>query len=281
MRHLRKLPLMLLLIFLIFGCAEIKNIENEGEVNNEWTSKTQVFKQIKNYDFIFPGEGYAYEKRDSLVQECLTAIEENMKLVEIDTFNVPYKIVFYPSKAAMKDDLGYGYSGAVNDWTKTASFVATDNIETIKKENIVAVPIKHELMHMIVLELWGRYENSSWLNEGLATYANNNCNDYSVAEIYKYLFTQEMLIPIDSLVNDFYATDEIIGYHQSAYIVQYLIEQFGIEKFSRLWKEGFTSFEEIYKISFSEMESSLKAELQEKIPNTIEIDWESFKIGCK
>ena len=281
MRSLRKLSLMLLSIFSIFGCTETNSIENEGKVDNTWVSKTRVFKQIKNYEFIFPDKGYAYEKRDSLVQECLTAIEENMKLVEIDTFNVPYKIVFYPSKAAMKDDLGYGYSGAVNDWTKTASFVATDNIETIKKENIVAVPIKHELMHMIVLELWGRYENSSWLNEGLATYANNNCNGYSVAEIYKYLFTQEMLIPIDSLVNDFYANDEMIGYHQSAYIVQYLFEHYGIEKFSRLWKEGFTSFEEIYKISFSEMELNINTELQEKIPNTIEIDWESFKKGCK
>lgn len=281
MRHLRKLPLILLLIFLISGCAEIKNIKNEEEVNNEWSSKTQVFKQIKNYVFIFPDKGYAYEKRVSLVQECMTAIEENMKLVEIDTFNVPYKIVFYPSKAAMKDDLNYGYSGFANYWTKKVSFVATDNIETIKKENIIAVPIKHELMHMIASELWKPSENSSWLNEGLATYAANNCNGFSVAEIYKYLFTQEMLMPIDTLVNDFYATDEMIGYHQSAYIVQYLFEHYGIEKFSRLWKEGFTSFEEIYKISFSEMESNLKSELQETISNTIEIDWESFKKGCK
>ena len=87
---------MLLLIFSVFGCTEINNIENEEEVNNKWTSKTQVFKQIKNYEFIFPDKGDAYEKRDSLVQECMTAIEKNMKLVEVDTFNVPYKIVFYP-----------------------------------------------------------------------------------------------------------------------------------------------------------------------------------------
>ena len=281
MRHLRKLPLMLLLIFSVFGCTEINNIENEEEVNNKWTSKTQVFKQIKNYEFIFPDKGYAYEKRDSLVQECMTAIEKNMKLVEVDTFNVPYKIVFYPSKAAMKDDLNYGVSGSANYWTKKVALVSTDNRETIKKENIVSVPIKHELMHMIATELWGPSENSSWLNEGLATYAANNCNGYSVAEIYKYLFTQEMLIPIDSLVNDFYATDEMIGYHQSAYIVQYLIEHYGVEKFSRLWKEGFTSFEEVYKIPFSEMESSIITELQEKLPNSIEIDWENFKKGCK
>ena len=63
-----------------------------------------------------------------------------------------------------------------------------------------------------------------------------------------------MLISIDSLTNNFYGEDDMISYHQSAHIVEFLLTNYGIEKFKELWKKGFCFFEEIYTISFSQME---------------------------
>ena len=40
-------------------------------------------------------------------------------------------------------------------------------------------------------------------------------------------------------------------------------------------------FEVIYGVPFKELEALVAAELTEAYPNGVEIDWESFKKGCK
>lgn len=269
----------------MMGCSQSTDPDTPKEhqaLQNGWEIKKQVVKQVDNYEFIFRDKGYAFEKRDSLVDECLIAIEENMKLIKADSINTPYKIVFYPSKAAMKYDINVKASGHADYWIKEVGFVCTDDPETIKKENIIATPIKHELMHMIAMEHWGRPpENVAWLNEGLATFAANCCNGYNVDEIYSYLLESNKLVHIDSLAYSFLDMDEMVSYHQSGYIAQYLIENYGLEKFSLFWKYGYENFEAIYEIPFSEMETSMNNEIVAKYPEPIEIDWERFKEGCK
>jgi hypothetical protein len=41
----------------------------------------------------------------------------------------------------------------------------------------------------------------------------------------------------------------MIAYHQSAYMVQYLLEKYGVEKFKQLWQNGYNDFKNIYLIS--------------------------------
>ena len=73
----------------------------------------------------------------------------------------------------------------------------------------------------------------------------------------------------------------MIAYHQSAYIVQSLIEFQGIEKIKELWQAGFIDFEKIYGMPFSEMESKINTSIMDKYPTSIVIDWETFRKGCK
>ncbi|MGB0177145.1 MAG: hypothetical protein ACPF9D_08260, partial [Owenweeksia sp.] len=90
-------------------------------------------------------------------------------------------------------------------------------------KKIIKPPIKHELMHMMSNTLWGYPPTDMyWMNEGFAALAEDNCNGYRVSEIYRYMLENDYLYPMDSLTADFYATDEMIGYHQAAYITQYL-----------------------------------------------------------
>ena len=269
-------------ILSVLSCTDSKEeITNVPDLNG-WEVKKHVTKQINNIEFIFLDHGYAYENRDSLVEECMVAIEENMNLIEVDTFDVPYKFVFYPSKADMQYDINVRASGHADYWIKEVGFVCTDNPETIKEENIIPAPIKHETMHMIAMESWGfPAENSQWLNEGLATYAANNCNGLKVDEVYSYLLSEDMLISTDSLSQNFLETDEMIAYHQSAYVVQYLIENYGLEKFILIWRHGFVYFEQVYEVPFSEVEALINDEIRSKYPTPISIDWENFKKGCK
>ena len=84
-----------------------------------------------------------------------------------------------------------------------------------------------------------------------------------------------------SLMYSDYHRDEMTAYHQSACIVQYLLEHFGVEKFGTLWQEGSTSFEQVYGMGFPELVARIDADVAAAYPNGVELDWERFKKGCK
>ena len=48
----------------------------------------------------------------------------------------------------------------------------------------------------------------------------------------------------------------------------------------KLWVNGFSEFELIYGIRFSELKNNLEKSLLKKYPTKPNIDWESFKEGC-
>jgi hypothetical protein len=273
---MKKLLLILLCLPLLFGCAN-KNQENETiEQGNGWKLEKQVTKKVDNFHFTFPSVGYAYDNRDLYVKECIDALKEDCAIIKLPNYNDPIKIRFLNSRKEMEEEVGMTATGWTNMWTQEIHIVAVNEFKP---------PIKHEIMHMISMTTWG-YPNDDliWLNEGLATYSHvpsrYDCNGYKVGQIYRYLLEKEMLISIDSLTNNFYGEDDMISYHQSAHIVEFLLTNYGIEKFKELWKKGFCFFEEIYAISFSQMEIEINKNTIEKYPTAVSIDWNVFKKGC-
>ena len=247
----------------------------------DWEQKSIVTKQIDNLYFTFPSEGYAYDNRKRYVEKCLEAIKANSEIINVPEFTEFTKIKFVDSKKDMLLYAGLFVSGGVaNLWTRSVHVMISN--EGSESEELVKAPIKHELMHMVSMTAWGASpQNNNWLNEGLATYAANNCSGYNVAEIYRYFLAENMLISIDSLTSDFYKEEEMVAYHQSAYIVEYMISNYGIEKLEKFWKSGFSSFESIYGFSFLQMETDINKNIVEKYPKPTDIDWEILKEGCK
>ena len=82
-------------------------------------------------------------------------------------------------------------------------------------------------------------------------------------------------------VHDFYATDEMIGYHQSAYITQYLKETYGTDKLRDFWQKGFAGFEKVYGKSWNEMEKDINRKVREMYAEVPDINWDLFSEGCK
>ena len=60
-----------------------------------------------------------------------------------------------------------------------------------------------------------------------------------------------------------------------------LNNKFGIEKFKLLWQKGFIKFNDIYKISFKQFESTIQMELLRKLPEVEQLDWTTFMLDCK
>lgn len=238
-----------------------------------WTTQARVSKQIGNVAFEFPASGYAFERKQTYVEETLQAMQENAAIIELAEVQDSINVQFLPSRSAMGKLTGMRASGIAQAHTNTLFVVANPH---------QIPPIRHELMHLIATLEWGYpHLSCDWLNEGLAAFAENHCNGYTVAEIYRYFMETDRLVSMDSMVTDFYAQSEMIGYHQAAYIVEYLLANHGLERFKRLWLEGFPNFAAIYGKEFSEMEPLLQAAVLERYPKAPPINFEVFAEGCK
>jgi hypothetical protein len=63
-------------------------------------------------------------------------------------------------------------------------------------------------------------------------------------------------------------------------MVQFLLQQYGIEKFRLLWQKGFASFENIYAAAFAAVKKLLDEKAAKDYPIAPVINWEVFKKGC-
>jgi len=264
--------ILILFLFIIFLSCKKKKPAEIKELNNGWKYET-VNKTVENLFFTFPSEGFVFEQKDNYVELCAKAIKPNLSLMGLKEYKDSIQIKFYRSKEEMRIKTSYGSSGYANHFNKTVYLTANESS---------APPIKHELMHLLSMRTWGVPSRSSdWMNEGLGTFAENNCDGKSVGEIYRYLMEKNKLISMNQLSSDFYKQPEMIGYHQAGYIVEHLLDFYTIEQFKRLWKDGFENFERIYGVSFSKVKADLEKIVAVKYPNAPEIDFEKFSKGCK
>lgn len=244
---------------------------------DQWETRTTVTKQVGNLYFTFPGDGYAFDHRDALVAQCIQAIEDNCRLINEPGFTEFTRIRFVQTKDEMLLHANL-YVNALADIQNSAiHFLAEDDSE--KNTNL---PIAHEMMHIVAMTAWGTPpSDNNWLNEGLATYAQNNCSGFTVAEMYRYLLDEELLAPIETLAHQFFELDDMISYHQSAYIVEYLIEKYGIAKFETFWQSGFSSLESIYGVNPQQLEEEVNQHVLATHPQPANMDEDILENGCR
>lgn len=256
----------LLLILSFYSCTTQKKSSND----ENWTKIVTETKTVNNITYYFSSE-VEIPRRNLAIEECQKAIEENLKLIEETEFNTKMDIEFLKSR---KEMLKYGGMAA-----QGLAYPDRDVFFTLLKDK--GSPIKHEMMHMITMYKWGTppYSNT-WMNEGLATYSDVTCLNYSLEEIYKYFIQSNKLISMDKLSEDFYENPDMIAYTQSAFICKFLINNYGISKFKELWKSGYEKLNEIYGFDSKTLENTLKDYINKKYPKDINFDWEEFNKGC-
>ncbi|WP_036382716.1 peptidase MA family metallohydrolase [Muricauda sp. MAR_2010_75] len=273
MKKYPKLIFVFIFQLILVGCLENNEVSEKTDTDG-WIKETKVSKLIKNVNFVFPESGYAFDYKEDFIKKALEAIEHNKNILQKNEFNDTIYVRVMSSRDEMFIYTGTRAGGNAYPYWSTVNIVLN--------EDETDPPIKHELMHLMAMLDWDyARSNIVWVNEGIATYAANNCNGYNVAEIYRYLLAEDKLISMEDLSADFYGQSEMVGYHQSGYIVQYLLENYSLKKFERLWTDGFERFEEIYGVSYQKMKNDLEETLVEKYPEAPKIDWEKFSKGCK
>jgi hypothetical protein len=241
----------------------------QTKATSDWKTNCIVTKTIRNITFNFPSNGFAYDNRDSIINACFGVIKHDLTIINQNEYTDTLVVQFLNSRKEMLENAGNLASENAVPQMRKIWFVTDKEISPL---------ITHEFMHMITISFWGQPPKQSyWLKEGVAVYAQNSCNGFTAEQIYAFFEKKNMLIPIDSLVTHFYEQPMMIAYHQSGYISQYLIETYGVQKFSLLWHSGFDSFEKIYGIPFKQILLDIKNKLDIKYAEAPNIDWKTFK----
>jgi hypothetical protein len=250
-------------LFVAIGCTAQPN------KISDWKTNCSIIKTIRNITFNFPSHGFAYDNRDSIINVCFDAIKHDLSIIHQNEYTDTIVAQFLGSRKEMFENAGNLASEDAFPQMGKIWFVADKDISPL---------ITHEFMHMITFSFWGQPpQQSFWLKEGIATYAQNSCNGFAVEQIYAFFEKKNILIAIDSLAGHFYTQPMMIAYHQSAYIVQYLIETYGVQKLRLLYQSGIDSFRKIYGVHFEQILLDIKNKLDKKYPEAPDINWNTFK----
>lgn len=228
--------------------------------------------------------------RDQIINRTKEYIKDNLKIINEPAFDDKIILMFVQDTEEMYKYAGVRVAGTIY----TAEQTRDKHIVFCLFGNGKATPLKHELMHVVTIIKWGRIVGGltlAWLGEGLATYADPNilCDGYSFEERYVAFLQNNKLVKMDSLIMDFHGNhnDEnfdskrlLISYNQSAYMVQYMIENYGIQKIKALWQNGMDDFERIFGLKMEDMINGIKRYLDAKYPNRIPFDWDKFQKKC-
>jgi hypothetical protein len=152
----------------------------------------------------------------------------NLQLLKVSNYSSQTDIFIVASRERMKQLIGDETNGVAFPNTKVVCFIFNEKIKAAGS---------HELMHVMAGNAWG-VKFKSWINEGLATYADDNWNGYKLHDLNKYLLQEKKLIPLEKLIEDFSDYSAMITYPQAGSFVKYLYEQYGVEKVKDLWNSG-------------------------------------------
>ena len=131
--------------------------------------------------------------------------------------------------------------------------------------------LAHEITHLLVRELtFGPFGDiTTWLNEGLAQYAEGEMEEYQ-CEILDCAIEEDELISVRSLSSGFPSNpnEASLAYVESLSLVSYLVETYEWSKMRELlsiFKEGSTddkALQQVYSFDIDGLEELWQAQLQ-------------------
>ncbi|MDR1706474.1 MAG: hypothetical protein LBR46_00550 [Prevotella sp.] len=274
---MKKTLILLVIIFSNYAFSQSGNWHLRADFIRDVGGKME-YKQEGNTKFTFYSDVDITE-RYSIIGKIHDYIKDNLRLIKESELQDSIDIIIVRNRDDMTSFVGGPISGI--------AYTATD--EYIKQKTIICIggkknPLKHELMHIISTSFWGVPigRGLSWLEEGLATFADPEaeCDNYSFEEKYIYFIQNKKIIDADSLINNFDNLHKKISYNQSGYIVEFLINNYGIEKLKEIWVNGMNNFEKVYNSTFKEVLERIRIELTQKYAEPIELDWSEFEKTC-
>jgi hypothetical protein len=198
-----------------------------------------------------------YKGDQSFADELMAASQQALKRLTEDTgvyLEKPINIYIYASNEDLRGAMIFP-----QEWTGGVSFteygiiaigVPPDELDWGKRA--LAHELGHMMTHQITFSPYGAILLPTWLDEGLAMYAEGEPDPY-LQSVLETAITQQKLISVRSLSSPFSAKPEeaYISYAESQSLVAFLIQNYGQDKMLHLLnllKEGNTCDEALTEV---------------------------------
>ena len=212
---------------------------------------------------------YWHDQDKAMIQELTNEVESKVARIQLN-FVIPGerkpRIFIYRSSEELR--------GAVlheQEWTGAMAFPDYNIVLTALNPDILEwakMALPHEITHLIIGEaIFGPFGDiPTWLNEGLAQYAEGEMEDY-LKQALDDAIQNKSLISLLSLVSNFptNTAQAYLAYAESNSVVRYLLETYGWEKMNQLisiFKDGSTydnALEKVYAFDTGMLEAKWKA----------------------
>lgn len=258
-----------------------------------WNDRIEMMRKIdNNIEYIVPYTKCLNEE-DNIIDKTKEYLTDNLALVNEHAFTSPIRVIVMRDRDELENVLGIRVGGLFRfkgdiDYMHSST-EDKNTVYAIYNENKNHNTLKHELMHAITMLKWGRLEKGNqldWLIEGIATLADSstyNCDGLTLKERYAFLLHEGKILEPEGLMifpDIFDNTKAKIAYNQSAYMVEYLLRNYGVEKLKLLWRSGMDNFEEIYKLSFEKIILDIASGFYIDSPKQTISTWEKFNKDC-
>jgi len=260
-------PLLVVFVFLTFSCSlGFGSPTVNGLLRHkgfDWRSAT-----TEHFQLHFEANSLAEARIEVLKLLQEKSFVRNLKLLGASQYPYGTDAFIVSSRERMKELIGRETNGIAFPDKKIVCFIFNE------KQNAGGA---HELMHVMARNLWTG-NPKTWINEGLAVYADDQWWGHKLHDLNKYLLQGGKLIPLEKLIEHLTDYSDMIVYPEAGSFLKYLYEQYGIVKVRQLWAHGDTQdFQRVFGEDLATLEREWHSELMRADSNRIRYDFSPKK----
>lgn len=251
-------------LVILSSCFSNDKKNAHSETKDEWTrDSTSHFK-------LQAQKGVRSENNLKAIGERLEDVQKELLVLLNEQEEQNLDVYFLKDRETLTSYTGFPANGYTDTQKDIIYFVDKDPFH---------LALRHEMMHALSWRLWGN-PKEYWISEGVAVYAAGKCGENSLHALAHDINKQEKLISFANLTDtfDFKAIEPSL---QSASMVQYICEVYGMSALKGFWEKGLDDAQNIIGISITELEKRWRIHIQQKKYIT-EINWKALKEnGCE
>ncbi len=230
----------------------------------EWT------KDSTNHFVMYAQKGVRSEKHLAAIGQQLENTQKELLRLLNETTPQRLQVYFLKDRETLTSYTGFPANGYTNTEKGVIYFVDKAPFH---------LAFRHEMMHALSWRLWGP-PKGYWLSEGIAVFASGSCAGYPLHALAGTVQRGGKFLPFENMVDsfDFKSLEPSL---QSASMVQYIYDKYGIAALKGFWTHGWQNAQQVIAVA--------PQELQRKWLNTIQqpafyipVEWDKILAsGCE
>ncbi|HMO38629.1 MAG TPA: hypothetical protein PKC76_02695 [Saprospiraceae bacterium] len=217
--------ILLMILFLyylnVFGQKRLNNLRNNA--NFAWVVDSIETNVMVYYEM----NSYAEKHKTILKERIQYHIKSTSDFMGLEAYNKPIHYFIVENRSRMKLLVGYETNGLANFKNHLVAAIFSEKINAVTN---------HELFHLMAANSWGYPE--TWINEGMAVYADAQWYGYHLHELSKYLIDNDTFISLDNMAKKLRKYDAMLTYPLLGSFAKFIDETYGRATIQLIWLKG-------------------------------------------